>query len=132
MNKITAHVISISSVDILHLLSLKVDGDSLKVLTLELPHGLQVDSEVELLIKPTNMVISKDRLTTITSQNQLTCKIIKIERGEILVHTLLEYNNRLLEALIPRCSWDNLAFVKGDEVSVHLLESAISLGECRC
>ena len=132
MNRLVAEVETVASVDILHLISLRIEQSDIKVLTLELPQGLAIGSRVELLIKPTNIIISKEKLSTISTQNQLTCSIEGVHKGEILAQIVLHHNTQMLEALIPQYVCEKLSLKKGDEVVVHLLESALSLGECQC
>ena len=97
MNKITAVLKNIISVDNLNLLEFEKNGQLIKVLILQMNLDLKVGDEVYLGIKPTKLFLSKNKCNF---ENVLEVEIKNFEKGEILTNVLCDFKEEEIEVIM--------------------------------
>ena len=97
MSKFIATIKKIQSVDNLNIVEFEFDGLTLKMMSLELHKEVKLESKVKLLVKPSNVIISKNYIEDISLSNQTLAKIVAIENGELLSSISLEIGDTTFE-----------------------------------
>ncbi len=97
MNKITAVLKNIISVDNLNLLEFEKNKQLIKVLILQMNLDLKTGDEVWLGIKPTKLFLSKDKCDF---ENVLEVEIKDFEKGEILSNVLCDFYGDKIEVIM--------------------------------
>jgi molybdopterin-binding protein len=129
MNQFSATVTKIEHIENLHIVSFAFGKQSIKMVSLELNHSLQVDSQVKLGIKSTNIAIAKNLTGRISILNQLNAKVVQVNNGELLSSIGLEIEEVFLESLISLESSLEMELNVEDEVLVLFKGSEISICE---
>jgi len=129
MNQFSATVTKIEHIENLHIVSFAFGKQNIKMVSLELNHSLQVDSQVKLGIKSTNIAIAKNLTGRISILNQLNAKVIQVNNGELLSSIGLRIEEVFLESLISLKSSLEMELSIGDEVLVLFKGSEISICE---
>lgn len=127
MNQIKATVNEIQNFERISAVELKTKVNSLSLVALELDDKLKVGSEVLLLIKATNVALSKTKLDTISLSNQLECLIKGINKGVLLSSITLHVEDTLLESIITTKSLQKLDLQVGEKVYALIKASDLSL-----
>ncbi|HJE02710.1 DNA-binding transcriptional regulator ModE [Aliarcobacter thereius] len=122
-----ARVKNIHSSDSLNIIEFDFYNNIFKMMSLDLIENLQVGSKVELLVKPTNISISKKHIEDISLSNQALAKIISINSGELLSNIILEINSTKLESIITKNSKERLNLKENDEVNILIKASDLSI-----
>ena len=125
MNSIEASVKEIVRIDNLTHISFSTDSSEIDVLTLELQESISIGSLAKLIIKSTDIALSKSRLLQSSFTNQLRAKVIDIDRGEILSSVALGIDGFILESLILHSKF--LDIEVGDELFALISASDISI-----
>ncbi len=119
MNKITAVLKNIISVDNLNLLEFEKNGQLIKVLILQMNLDLKVGDEVYLGIKPTKLFLSKNKCNF---ENVLEVEIKNFEKGEILTNVLCDFYGEKLEIIMLKDYIDfekkAYLFFKASDISI--------------
>lgn len=122
-----ARIKSIQTSDSLNIIEFDFYNNIFKMMSLDLIENLQIGSRVELLVKPTNISISKKHIEDISLSNQALAKIISINSGELLSNIILEINDTKLESIITKSSQERLNLKKNDEVNILIKASDLSI-----
>jgi len=125
MNSIEASVKEIVRIDNLTHISFSTDSSEIDVLTLELQESISIGSLAKLIIKSTDIALSKSRLVQSSFTNQLRAKVIDIKHGEILSSVALDIDGFILESLILNSK--SLDIEVGDELFALISASDISI-----
>lgn len=97
MNKITAILKNIISVDNLNLLEFEKDNQKINVLILQMNINLNIGDKAVLYIKPTKLFLSNEKCEF---ENVLKVKIKRVEKGKILANIICEIAKEELEVLM--------------------------------
>ena len=130
MNQFRATVKNIEHIDNLHLVSFRVGNQTMKMVCLELNELLQVDSVVKLSVKSTNIAIAKNFSGMISYVNQLNAKVTAVNNGRILSSIQLSIEEFKLESLITLEASLLMNLSIGDEVTVLIKGSEVSVLKC--
>lgn len=122
-----AKVKEIKTKDSLNIVEFDFNNILLKMMSLELNKDLKIGSKVELLVKPTNVAISKKYIEDISLSNQALAKIIDIENGELLSYLSLQINDTFIESIITKSSSLKLDLKKDDIVNILIKASDLSI-----
>lgn len=128
MNSIEATITSIENSDILHIVELNVDKQSLYMMSLELPN-IQIGSQVRLGIKPMNIAIAKRFSGSFSFSNKLFATIKDIHIGELLCSVRVDFNERELEAIMTRRAIQDMHLKVDDTVVLFIKASDISISK---
>lgn len=122
-----AKVSSIKSLKSLNIVEFQFNSVIFKMVSLELNKDIVVGKSVELLVKPTNVIISKKFIENISISNQTSAKIVEINNGEILSNILLKIENIYLESIITTKCATKLNIKKDDIVNILIKASDLSI-----
>ena len=129
MNYIKAVISEIRSVDNINIVSFKVGCEVLKMMSLELDKSLQIGTEVSLGTKSTNISLAKSFSGELSVSNQLLCRIILLEEGELLCRVKLSFLEYELESIITKDSARRMKLQEDDEVIALIKASELSIIE---
>jgi len=122
-----ARVKSIQNKDSLNIIEFDFHNTTFKMMSLDLSSDLKVGTKVELIVKPTNIAISKNYIKDISLSNQALAKIIDIKNGELLSSITLKLEDTTLESIITKNSSQKLNLKKDDEINILIKASDISI-----
>ena len=122
MNKITAILKNIKSVDNLNLLEFETNGKIIKVLILQMNINIKKGDKALLYIKPTKLFLNAQKCEF---ENVLRVEINEIQKGEILANVICSFENNKLEVLMLKenINFKKIAYLyfKSSDVSVEVL-----------
>jgi len=120
MNTLRAIVSKISDINTLHIVEFDFYGQTLSMMSLELPKEIKVGVKVRLGIKASNIIIAKNFEGKISYSNRLSVKIRSIENGQLLSSVTLSCFDESLEAIITARASSELDLKVGDCVLLLL------------
>ncbi len=113
-----ARVKDIKTIDSLNIVEFDFNNITLKMMSLELHKEVKLESKVKLLVKPSNVIISKNYIEDISLSNQTLAKIVAIENGELLSSISLEIGDTTFESIITKESSKRLDLQEGNIVNI--------------
>ncbi len=122
-----ARVKDIKTIDSLNIVEFDFNNITLKMMSLELHKEVKLESKVKLLVKPSNVIISKNYIEDISLSNQTLAKIVAIENGELLSSISLEIGDTTFESIITKESSKRLDLQEGDIVNILIKASDLSI-----
>ncbi len=128
MNKILAKVTKVQTHESLTIVGFDFKRIPLSMMSLEV-EDLQEGTGVILGIKPSNVAIAKDFSGVVSYSNQLQGKISKIENGELLCSVKIDVKDTIFQSIITRKSSQRLELQEGDEVTLFMKASELSILE---
>jgi len=129
MNTITTQITAINTLDNLNIIESKTDNDTLTMMSLDLPESLKKGSLIKLAIKPTNIMLAKEKIGVFSCENQLEAKIIKIEKGKLLCSVKVAYLQSSLEAIITLNAVNAMNLKTDEKVTLFIKASDIYIKE---
>ncbi|NOX15403.1 MAG: transporter [Epsilonproteobacteria bacterium] len=127
MNKIEATVKKIQANGAVHIVSFTAKNEEFTMMALELPKNVKINKKVILGIKPSFVLIAKNKIKEISLTNQIFAKIIYLDIGKLLVTVKLESDIGTFESLITRKAYDMMGLSKGEDAVVMIKASEISI-----
>ena len=127
MNSLRASIKEIRTIDNLTLVNLAISTQNIELWSLELPPSITIDDEVDLLVKSTDIILSKHINRDISCTNQLEANIYSIEKGVLLSSIVLDIEGYKLESLISTFSFESMVLTKGDPIYALIPQSDISI-----
>ena len=97
------------------------------MMSLELNKDITIGKKVELIVKPTNIIISKNFIEDISLSNQTLAKIVAIENGELLSSISLKIGDTTFESIITKESSKRLDLQEGNIVNILIKASDLSI-----
>ncbi|AQW83199.1 TOBE domain-containing protein [Campylobacter pinnipediorum] len=126
---IKAVVDNITTFDDVSLVRFSVDEDlSLSILSLD-NVSLKPKDKVKLGFKSSNVSISTNKLENFSIKNEIYCKIIDLQIGEILSVILLRYKDIEFESIITSKSAKRLNLKLNDMVFAYIKSTSIYISE---
>ena len=122
-----ARVKDIKTIDSLNIVEFDFNNITLKMMSLELHKEVKLESKVKLLVKPSNVIISKNYIEDISLSNQTLAKIVAIENGELLSSISLEIGDTTFESIITKESSKRLHLQEGIIVNILIKASDLSI-----
>ncbi|WP_066403156.1 TOBE domain-containing protein [Aliarcobacter cryaerophilus] len=122
-----ARVKDIKTIDSLNIVEFDFNNITLKMMSLELHKEVKLESKVKLLVKPSNVIISKNYIEDISLSNQTLAKIVAIENGELLSSISLKIGDTTFESIITKESSKRLHLQEGNIVNVLIKASDLSI-----
>ncbi|MEA2049062.1 MAG: TOBE domain-containing protein [Campylobacterota bacterium] len=129
MSKIKAVITEIQSVDSLNIVTFDFNGRVLKMMSLGLGSDVSVGKEVILGINPTHIALAKDFSGLLSYSNQVRSTIISCDHGTLLSSIKLSAEETLFESIITLESALSMDLKVGDEVSMMMKASELSILE---
>lgn len=127
MNRFLVKVKKIESVKNLNIVEFIFYNQTLKMMSLDLRDDLLVGSEVELVVKPTHVVIAKEFSGEISCSNILQAKILEVDNGELLSTIRVNVEDYVIDSIITRESSIKMNLKKDDNVTIFIKSSDISI-----
>ena len=122
-----ARVKDIKTIDSLNIVEFDFNNITLKMMSLELHKEVKLESKVKLLVKPSNVIISKNYIENISLSNQALAKIVAIENGELLSSISLKIGDTTFESIITKESSKRLHLQEGNIVNILIKASDLSI-----
>ncbi|MGH2279227.1 TOBE domain-containing protein [Aliarcobacter sp. ERUVET-7] len=122
-----ARVKDIKTIDSLNIVEFDFNNITLKMMSLELHKEVKLESKVKLLVKPSNVIISKNYIEDISLSNQTLAKIVAIENGELLSSISLKIGDTIFESIITKESSKRLDLQEGNIVNILIKASDLSI-----
>ena len=122
-----ARVKDIKTIDNLNIVEFDFNGLTLKMMSLELHKEVKLESKVKLLVKPSNVIISKNYIENISLSNQALAKIVAIENGELLSSISLKIGDTTFESIITKESSKRLHLQEGNIVNILIKASDLAI-----
>ncbi|MFY9085322.1 TOBE domain-containing protein [Aliarcobacter cryaerophilus] len=122
-----ARVKDIKTIDSLNIVEFDFNNITLKMMSLELHKEVKLESKVKLLVKPSNVIISKNYIEDISLSNQTLAKIVAIENGELLSSISLKIGDTTFESIITKESSKKLDLQEGNIVNILIKASDLSI-----
>lgn len=122
-----ARVKDIKTIDSLNIVEFDFNNITLKMMSLELHKEVKLESKVKLLVKPSNVIISKNYIEDISLSNQTIAKIVAIENGELLSSISLKIGDTTFESIITKESSKRLDLQEGNIVNILIKASDLSI-----
>jgi molybdopterin-binding protein len=129
MSKLIATIKKINNIDNLNIVDFDFFGNNLKMMSLDLNPNVQIGKKVKLSVKPTNISIAKNLSGDISLSNKLVAIIENIDNGKLLCSLSLKIYDVLLESIITVDSSKRMNLQIGDEVSIFIKASDLSIEE---
>lgn len=129
MNFIPANITEIKSVDSINIVSFEAEGQSMRMMSLELDNSLKVDSKVILGAKATHIAIAKELNDQMSISNQLEVCIESVNSGELLSSVKFHFAGNLLESIITKESAVRMGLQEGDNIVALIKSSELSIVE---
>ncbi len=117
----------IKTIDSLNIVEFDFHSITLKMMSLELDSDITINKRVELLVKPSNVIISKNYMEEISLSNQFFAKILDIKDGELLSSLSLKAFDTFFESIITKDSKIKLNLKENDEVNILIKASDLSI-----
>jgi len=117
----------IKTIDSLNIVEFDFNNITLKMMSLELHKEVKLESKVKLLVKPSNVIISKNYIEDISLSNQTLAKIVAIENGELLSSISLKIGDTTFESIITKESSKRLHLQEGNIVNILIKASDLSI-----
>lgn len=130
LNIINGKISEIESEGQLSIVSVRAKSNTFKAVVIDSPEqnkNLVLGNNVKLLFKETEVVISKEKIETISSQNQIACEIKSINAGKLLSEISLISDEGNLVSIITSKSVKRLGLTVGDTVSALIKTNEIML-----
>ncbi|WP_263833753.1 TOBE domain-containing protein [Sulfurospirillum oryzae] len=125
MNRLRAVVTEIEGEQNLHIITFDCAGSSLKMMGLDLPKGLHLNSHVILGIKPSHVAIAKHLSGELSYSNQLQATIASIENGKLLSNILLHVKESDVQSFITLSSSKRMNLQVGEQVTLLIKASEL-------
>ena len=122
-----ARVKDIKTIYSLNIVEFDFNNITLKMMSLELHKEVKLESKVKLLVKPSNVIISKNYIEDISLSNQTLAKIVAIENGELLSSISLKIGDTTFESIITKESSKRLNLQEGNIVNILIKASDLSI-----
>jgi len=129
MSSFIAKIKDIESVDGLNIVKFDFSNYVLSMMSLDLSENIRVGKRVRLGVKPTHIAIAKEFSGEISYSNQLNAKIEDIEIGELLSSIKLDVDGVSFESIITKNSAMKMNLKLGDEVTLFIKASELSILE---
>lgn len=130
MNTLIGNITSIETSETLSLVKMAVDDIVFTAIVIDTPETLaylKTGNAVKLYFKETEVIISKTVDLKISLQNQIPCRISKINKGIILAEITLKFNTHTLTAIITTNACVQLNLQENEEIMALIKTNEISL-----
>ncbi len=129
MKNLIATVSQIESCDNLHIVKFDLNGQTLKMMSLDLNDNIVIGRKVILGCKPSSVAIGKEFSGIVSYSNQIPVTIEDIEIGKLLCSLKVKFKESSLESIITKESFEKMELKKGDDVTAFIKASEISILE---
>ena len=135
MSKLIATVENIESVDNLNIVTFVCNGETLKMMSLDLNDTIQIGRRVVLACKPTSVALAKPTMDNkafsemLSYANQIKVKIASMDVGVLLSSIKLQFGDFSLESIITSASVERMNLNEKDELLALIKANELSIQE---
>ena len=129
MNRISARVTSIESVESVSIVAFEAAGQPMRMMSLELDGTLAPGAAVTLGVKASSIALAKAFEGELSISNRLEMTVESVTEGQLLCSVKLRFGEALLESIITRESAQRLHLQVGDTVTALIKASDVSILE---
>ncbi len=130
MNILTGIITQIQQSGAILLVDVDVDGQNFSALLIESatrPDWLQKSNVIDLVFKETEVSLAKNLSGLISLRNRMQCKVIQVDRGELLSKITMQFQKHIITSAITTRSVDSLQIGVGDAIEAMVKSNEISL-----
>ncbi|MEI7596183.1 MAG: TOBE domain-containing protein [Bacteroidota bacterium] len=130
MNTLIGTITQIQQSNAILLVDIDVDEHCFSALLIESTTQLEwlsVGNKVKLIFKETEVSLAKNLSGLISLRNRLQCKVLTVQRGELLSKITLKFKNYTVVSAITTRSVDALQICVGDDIDALIKSNEISL-----
>lgn len=127
MNRFIAEITEIESVQTLHRIQLASHSCVLSMVSLELAENVQVGTKVQLYVKSSNIILSRNKDIQLSIANQLPVRIVSIKEGVVLTTLKVDFYGIVLESMITTEQAKKLHLKEEENIFAFINESDLSL-----
>lgn len=129
MSDLVATVQSIQCHDGVNIVTFALGEQILTMVSLELDEALGVGSECILSVNASSVAIGKNLSGMLSYSNQLSAKVVAIEKGTLLARILLDISENRVESMITVASTERLGLEVGDQVTALIKSTVLSVSK---
>jgi molybdate transport system regulatory protein len=129
MNRISAKVTAIESVESVSIVAFEAAGQPMRMMSLELDGTLAPGAAVTLGVKASSIALAKAFEGELSISNRLEMTVESVTEGQLLCSVKLRFGGALLESIITRESAQRLHLQVGDTVTALIKASDVSILE---
>ncbi len=135
MSKLIATVKNIESVDDLNIVTFICNGETLKMMSLDLNDSIQIGKRVALACKPTSVALAKPTMDhkaffeMLSYANQIKVNISSMDVGLLLSSVKLQFGDFTLESIITTASVKRMNLNAKDELLALIKANELSIQE---
>ncbi len=135
MSKLIATVKNIESVDDLNIVTFICNGETLKMMSLDLNDSIQIGKRVALACKPTSVALAKPTMDNkefsemLSYANQIKVNIASMDVGLLLSSVKLQFGDFTLESIITTASVKRMNLNAKDELLALIKANELSIQE---
>jgi len=129
MNRISAKVTAIESVESVSIVAFEAAGQPMRMMSLELDGTLAPGAAVTLGVKASSIALAKAFEGELSISNRLEMTVESVTEGQLLCSVKLRFGEALLESIITRESAQRLHLQVGDTVTALIKASDVSILE---
>ena len=135
MSQLIASIKNIQSVESLNIVTFVCNGESLKMMSLDLSQNVQVGKRVILGCKPTSVALAKSSIhpqefsKMLSYTNQIKVNVDSIEVGELLSVVKVRFGDFILESIITTEALEKMKLQKNDELLALIKANELSIQE---
>jgi len=127
MNQLSVKVIHIQQVETLYYLTCQLGKQHIYILILELNPNIEVNSQIRVSIKSTNIVLSKEKKALNSFDNLLIGQILAIENGQILSSISLDLEGFKIESIVTVSASKRMNLQINSKISLLFNASDVSI-----
>lgn len=130
MNILTGIIAQIQQSGAILLVDVDVNGQSFSALLIESatrPDWLQKSNTIDLVFKETEVSLAKNLSGLISLRNRMQCKVIQVQRGELLSKITMQFQQQIITSAITTRAVDSLQIAVGDAIEAMVKSNEISL-----
>ena len=130
MNKLPATITAIQQSGTILLVDAEVSGQVFSALLIESinrPEWLEVGKLVDLVFNETEVSLAKNLEGQISTRNRMNCKVLKVDKGELLCMITLLFQGCVIVSAITTRAVNSLQLKIGDRVDALVKANEVSL-----
>ncbi len=129
MNILTGIIIKIQQSGAILLVDVDVDGHGFSALLIESTENKWIyeGNTVSIVFKETEVTLAKDLSGIISMRNRMSCKVLHIERGELLSKISLQFKHYRITSSITTRAVDALQLSVNDNIEALVKANEVSL-----
>jgi molybdate transport system regulatory protein len=130
MNQLPGIITQIQTSGSVVLVDVDVNGHCFSALLIESvnqAHWLKTGNIIHIVFKETEVSLAKGLMGRISMRNRILCKVMQIERGELLSKITLQFQQYQIVSAVTTRAVDLLQLSVGDEIEALVKANEISL-----